>query len=348
MARRVRARVPETDVSATLAVRLPNWLGDTVMAAPALASLRQAFAEARILLAGPWASVLDGQGLADVLVTYPRAWSGRLRSADVVRRFGPEAAILMPSSFESALSAWYWGARRRLGFAGGGRGLLLTDEVAVPAPRLHQVDEYLLLLEGFGAAPVSHTPRLAPPPPEAASRQEVRRLLAEAGARDAGRGRSLLGIHLGAEYGSSKRWPLVRVVQLARLAARAGDTVVVLGAPADAAAAAEVTATAPAASLVGRDRPDLLTAVLSEIDVLVSGDTGVAHLAAALGTPVVALFGPTDPRLSAPRGPAATLTNPVPCAPCFYRECPIEHPCLAGVDAARVLDRAQTLLGALA
>jgi heptosyltransferase-2 len=340
--------VPETDVSATIAVRLPNWLGDTVMAVPALASLRHACGDARILLAGPWATMLEGQGLADVLVTYPRAWSGRVRTADVVRRFGPDAAVLMPGSFESALAAWYWGAGRRLGFAGGGRGLLLTDEIAVPEPRLHQVDEYLLLAERFGAAPVSRAPSLTPPPPDAAPRREVRRLLVETGATDGGRGRPRLGIHLGAEYGSSKRWPLVRVVQLARLAARAGVTVIVLGAPADAAAAGEVTATAPVASLVGRDRPDLLTAVLSEIDVLVSGDTGVAHLAAALGTPVVALFGPTDPRLSAPRGPAVTLTNPVPCAPCFYRECPIEHPCLAGVDAARVLERARALAGAVA
>jgi ADP-heptose:LPS heptosyltransferase len=82
---------------------------------------------------------------------------------------------------------------------------------------------------------------------------------------------------------------------------------------------------------VGRDRPALLPAVLAELDVLVSGDTGVAHLAAALGTPVVTLFGPTDPRLSAPRGRATVVTHAVPCAPCFYRRCPIEHPCLRGV-----------------
>jgi heptosyltransferase-2 len=88
----------------------------------------------------------------------------------------------------------------------------------------------------------------------------------------------------------------------------------------------------------------MLTAVLREIDALVSGDTGVAHLAAALGTPVVTLFGPTDPALSAPRGPAVVVRHAVPCSPCFYRECPIEHPCLRDVTAAEVHARLQTLL----
>ncbi|HEX2437788.1 MAG TPA: hypothetical protein VHT71_05715, partial [Methylomirabilota bacterium] len=78
-----------------VAVRLPNWLGDTVMAVPLLASLRAAHPDARVLAAGPWASLLAGQGLADVLVDYPRRWSGRLRAADTVAAFGPELALLL-------------------------------------------------------------------------------------------------------------------------------------------------------------------------------------------------------------------------------------------------------------
>ena len=100
--------------------------------------------------------------------------------------------------------------------------------------------------------------------------------------------------------------------------------------------AAAIAASAPVASLVGRDRPALLPALLSELDVVVSGDTGVAHLAAALGVRVVSLFGPTDPRLSAPRGRTTVVTHRVPCAPCFYRSCPIEHPCLDGIAPERV------------
>ena len=324
-----------------LAIRLPNWLGDTVMAEPAVRALRRAHPQARVLLAGPWATLLGGQGLADTLVTYPRAWLGRLAAADVVRRFAPDTAVLLPNSVESALAAWYWGARRRIGFEIGGRGLALTDALALPEPRRHQVDEYLMLAERCEARADDTEPALAPPPPEAAERGEARALLAAAGARD---GRRTVGVHLGAAYGPAKTWPAERVAELCRLLDTVGARAVLLGTAGEAAAAAAIAAEAPAATLAGRDRPALLPSLLAELDVLVSGDTGVAHLAAALGTPVVTLFGPTDPALSAPRGRAVALTHPVPCAPCFYRVCPIEHPCLRGLAAKRVLDAVLALL----
>lgn len=318
-----------------IAVRLPNWLGDTVMAVPALAALRAAWPEAQVLAAGPWAPLLAAQDMADVLLSYPRGWSGRLRAADEVARFAPELAIVLPNSFESALGAWYWGARRRVGFARGGRSELLTDAVPVPDPRPHQVDEYLLLAEHAGADCVTREPRLSPPAPDTAERTEVIRLLEAAGA-PARLSSPRIGIHLGAAYGWAKLWPLERVVEFCRLAADHGATPVLLGAPDDAPTATRITEAVNVASLVGRDRPALLPAVLAECDALVSGDTGVAHLAVALGTPVVTLFGPTDPQLTAPRGPGVVLRHPVPCAPCFYRQCPIEHPCLRGITAADV------------
>src|SRR5205814_9642915 len=125
-------------------VRLPNWLGDTVMAVPALAALRAAWPDAEVLAAGPWASLLARQGLASVLMTYPRAWSARLRAADGLARFAPELAILLPNSFEAALSARYTGARRRVGFASGGRPMPPTDPVPLPQPRPHQLGAHLL------------------------------------------------------------------------------------------------------------------------------------------------------------------------------------------------------------
>jgi heptosyltransferase II len=329
-----------------IAVRLPNWLGDTVMAAPALSALRAAWPDAEVLAAGPWAVLLAGQGLADVLLDYPRAWSARLRAADALARFRPDLAILLPNSFEAALGAWYSGARRRIGFARGARSELLTEALAVPDPRPHQVDEYLLLTERAGAPTVAREPRLIPPASGSAERAEATRLLEECGAApraDSPR----IGVQLGAAYGPAKLWPRERVVEFCRAAAADGATPVLLGAPADAESAAAITASVPVASLVGRDRPALLPAVLAELDALVAGDTGVAHLAAAVGTPVVTLFGPTDPRLSAPRGRAAvSLTHPVACAPCFYRACPIEHPCLRGLGAAAVYDRVQELVAA--
>jgi len=327
----------------TLAVRLPNWLGDTVMAVPAARALRGAFPDARVVLAGPWSSLLAGQGLADTLLTYPRAWSARLAAADAMRKLAPQTALVLPSSLESALAAWYWGARRRIGFDVGGRGLLLTDAPPLPSPRAHQIDEYLALAAACGARTDDTTPRLAPPPGDGAERAEVRALLAAAGVSRAD-GRRIVAVHLGAAYGPAKLWPLPQVAEFCRLMAADGAAVVLVGAPSDGASASAVMDAAPACSLVGRDRPALLIALLSEIDLLVSGDTGVAHLAVALGTPAVTLFGPTDPALSAPRGPARVLTHPVPCAPCFYRACPIDHPCLRDLAPARVRDAVRSVL----
>ena len=324
-----------------LIVRLPNWLGDTVMAVPALASLRAAFPGARVLAAGPWSSILAGQGLADVLLEYPRAWSGRLRAADVARDFRAAAAIVLPNSFESALAARYWRATRRVGFGTAGRSWLLTDAPPLPAPRRHQVDEYLLLAEAIGASAVKREPRLTPPLAEGDERREVRQWRADAGV---GHGAAVIGVHLGAAYGDAKIWPIERVVDFVR-SLRAPDLPVVLLGPADNRTAADaIVAATGVASLVGRDRPGMLRALLSEIDVLVAGDTGVAHLAAALGTPVVTLFGPTDPTLSAPRGPGAVVRRSVPCAPCFYRRCPIDHPCMRGITGAEVADQVVTLV----
>ncbi len=325
-------------------VRLPNWLGDTVMAVPAIRALRQALEGAPLLLAGPWAAILGDQALADVLVTYPRSWSGRLSTADTVSDFGGSTAVLLPNSFEAAAAALYWGARRRIGFAVGGRSWLLTDRVELPRPRPHQVDEFALLVEPLGVAVDVREPRMAPPDAASPERRRVRALMREAGVPEPAGAARLVGVHLGAAYGSAKVWDPVRVVELCRLLGERGDTAVLLGAPGDVPLVEEVSRATRAPSLAGRDSPELLLALLAELDALASGDTGVAHLAAALGTPVVALFGPTDPRLTAPRGPVAVIRGDAPCAPCFYRTCPIDHPCMRAIEATAVIERLDALL----
>jgi len=328
----------------TVVIRLPNWLGDTVMAVPAIRALQASRAEARFVLAGPWAFLLAGQGLADVLVDYPRHWTGRLRTADSVRALHGDVAVLLPSSLEAAVAGQYWGARRLVGFAAGGRSWLLTDAVPVPSPRRHQVDEYLLLVEHLGAVVDERMPRLRVPDRQSVERRRVRALIEEGAGAQPCSHRPRIGLHLGAAFGSSKVWPHERVVEFCRVLEERGATTVLLGSPAEGPAADAVVSRVPALSLVGRDRPELLTAVLAEMDVLVSGDTGVGHLAAALGTPVVTLFGPTDPALTAPRGPGRVLRQPVPCAPCFYRVCPIDHPCLKRIAATMVVDEVLSVL----
>lgn len=322
--------------TAHVVVRTPNWLGDTVMALPMLVALRRAAGEARVTLIGRWAPLLAGQGVGDVLLPYPRPLAARRRLARAMAADRADVAVLLPSSLEAALAATRWRARRRVGYATDGRSALLTDAMPLPAPRLHQVDEYaalLSLLDLDGAGPVPEWKLPASPAADA----EVARIFGEA---ELDAGAPVVGLHLGAAFGSSKLWPPEAFGRLARELTAGGLSPVLLGTAEDADTAVEVERAAgmSLASLVGRDRPALLARLLARLRCLVSGDTGVAHLAAAVGVATVTLFGPTDRRLTAPRGRGArALDRPVPCAPCFLPACPIDHICLTRIDPETVL-----------
>ncbi len=308
-------------------VRLPNWLGDTVMALPALQGLRASLPRARIALVGRWASLLEGQAVADAVLSYPRERGARSRLAAVLRDSRPDTAIVLPSSFESALAAWRWGARARLGYDADVRGCLLTHTLPIPSPRRHQIDECVVT----GSDPPTF--RL---PPHPVAEEAIDALFKKIGLAH---GASTVGLHLGAAFGSSKLWPPAAYAELSSRLRRAGALPVLLGAGSEEASAAAVIASAgeDIASLVGRDRPDLLPRLLSRLSCLVSADTGVAHLAAAVGTPTVTLFGPTDPRLTSPRGRRArAIEGRAPCAPCFLERCPIDHPCMRSIEPTTV------------
>ncbi|MFQ5896741.1 MAG: glycosyltransferase family 9 protein [Candidatus Methylomirabilia bacterium] len=259
-----------------------------------------------------------------------------------VRTLGAEHALVLPNSFESALAARSWGARWRVGYATDGRARLLTHPVPRPSPRQHQVDEYLTLLGAYGITPTETTPRLRLSPAD--SDGGVEALLREAGITpDA----TLVGLHLGAAFGPSKLWASERWVELVREMQGMRGIPVLLGSPGELPFAQEVRRRvgAPVPSLVGRDSSALLPRLLSRFDLLISGDTGVAHLAAAVGVGVVTLFGPTDPRLTAPRSAQArTIAKAVPCAPCFLTHCPIDHPCMAGIEVSDILEQLESLL----
>ncbi len=331
------------DSPAVIIVRAPNWLGDTVMALPALRALRADRPEARVTVVGPWAPLLAGQGVGDILLPYPRGFGERRRFARSLRSERPDLAILLPNSFESAMAAWWWGAKRRIGFDADGRGPLLTDVIPLPSPRAHQVDEYAALIASAGI-PVRDTTPVWRLVEDRAGDEEVTALLVQAGIRD---GKRLVGLHLGAAFGSSKRWPGEYFGRLAGSLIAEGAQPVLMGARADdrMEVAVREGAGRPVPSLVGRDRPALLPRLLGRLDCLVSGDTGVAHLAAALGVATVTLFGPTDKRLTAPRSTSAqVLDREAPCAPCFLPTCPIDHVCLRAIAPDEVQTRVRSAL----
>ena len=314
-------------------VRFPNWLGDTVLALPTLRALRGALPGAELWCLGPWVgSILDNEvGVARRLVP-PRRVGARLAQARRLQQARFDLALILPNSFETGLAGWLSGARWRVGY-GEGRSRLLTHPLPSEPGPIHQVTSYLRLLAPLGIDSASTEPTLAVDP---ARRVAARRLLDEAGMTP---GAARVGLQLGAALGPAKLWPPARFAELAtRLEAR-GVRAVLLGASQAAGLANQVqaAAAAPIRSLVGRDSPALLPALVAEFDALVGADSGPAHVAAAVGVPAITLFGPTDPRLTAPLGPAQqALWHQPPCSPCFLRECPIDHRCLHAIEVAEV------------
>ncbi len=324
--------IPPKEIARVL-VRFPNWLGDTVLALPTLRALRGALQAAEIWVLGPWVgSILESEpGLARRVVT-PGGVVARLAQARRLKQGRFDLALILPNSFETGLAAWLSGARWRVGY-GEGRARLLTHAVATPAGPVHQVASYLRLLAPLGIDAAPSAPVLAVDP---ARRVEARRLLEDAGVPS---GAPRVGLQLGAALGPAKLWPAARVAALASRLESQGVEPVLLGSPQAAGLAAAVAAEAPRPirSLVGRDRPALLPALLAELDALVGADSGPAHVAAAVGVPAVTLFGPTDPRLTAPVGPGQrALWHQPACAPCFLRECPIDHRCLEAIQVDEV------------
>lgn len=332
------------------AVLAPSWIGDTAMAAPFFASLRAAFPGARVeAVCSPWtAGLLEAFPWVDGVHRLGGA-QGRWAGAWALRRRleGAGAVWLLPNSLRSALLARWIGGGRRVGYATEGRGWLLTDPLAPPpeSPPPHLVDYYLGILEGAGIRPSVRQARLGV---RAEDARAAERLLAEAGVGEA---RPLVGLHPGAFFGESKTWPPENFGALARrLAKEAGARVVVLGGAGEAEAAARLCREAgdAAVNLAGRDRLRILPALLERLDAFVSGDTGPLHVAALVGTPSAALFGPTDPRRTAPRGANhRVIRREIECSPCFERTCPLgHHRCMREIAPERVAAEVMALLAA--
>jgi len=325
-----------------LVILAPNWLGDAVMALPAIADVRRAAPDASITIAARAAIAplfelvpeVDGT----IVLSKPAALHdvARWRSLGMeLSEGGFDVALLLPNSMHAALLVSRAGIAERWGYATAWRGPLLTR--AIPrSPGLHQVESYQQLVRALGFASGPIEPRVRVP-------QEARdagsRLLTESGWN----GRApLVALAPGAAYGGAKRWPPEYFGELASALAADGVSSVMVGSTADAATATDVARAAGAAgrlhNLVGRTDLSALAGVLTLCRTLVTNDSGAMHLAAAAGVSVTAMFGPTDDAATRPLGEAhAILTHPVWCRPCMLRECPLDHRCMRGIDVAAVL-----------
>lgn len=318
----------------------PNWIGDAVLSLPFLRALSRAAPDDRlVVLARPGpAAIYRAEGSAGEV----RTSSGLLRDAFALARERLREAWLLPNSFRSALVPYLARIPERIGYATDGRGPLLTRGLPPPPRTEHQLRDYDRLLASRGIEPDEGPPRLAIPAGAAARAEEA---LDRSGLSGTD---SLALLAPGAAFGWTKRWPADRFGRLAdRLAERGLACAVVVG-PAETALGEEVRRAARfPPPILGADLDPLgLAALASRARLLVGNDSGPMHLAAAVGTPVVALFGPTDPGRTGPVGAASVvLDRYVFCSPCYLKVCPYQHECMREIEVGEVLSAVERIMG---
>ena len=339
-------------------VRGPNWLGDAVMCEPALRGLRSLFPDAQIaLLVKPGvADLFAGHPALTRVLTYDTngrhaGLSGKWALAGQLRRQDFDMALLFQNAFEAALLAFLAGVPRRYGYATDARSLLLTDPVAAPDRRtlVHQVRYYWDLLKPLGLTGDPSAPELVVFPEE---EQAMAGRFAQGGVAPTD---AVVGINPGSTYGGAKRWLPERFAEVTdrlchtiRLSRGQEVSVVIFGAKGEERLGQEIAANLSSKSLVlsGATTIRELMAAVKRCEVLVTNDTGPMHIASAFQVPVVAIFGPTDWRTTSPFGSAhAIVRQPVDCAPCLLRECPIDHRCMTRVTVDQVYDEAVKQVG---
>jgi heptosyltransferase-2 len=319
----------------------PNWIGDAVMSLPVLRALARADPAAAITVLakrGP-AAIYRAEGTADAV----RTASGLVADSMAAARARFSEAWLLPNSFRSALVPWLAGIPERIGYAGDGRTALLTRSLPPPPRTDHQLRDYDPLLRSRGVEPDPDPPRLAVPEEAAALADAA---LARAELPKDG---SVALLAPGAAFAWTKRWPPDRFGRLAdALAARGLACAVVIGPGEERIAAEALRASTSAGTLpvLGLDLdPVGVAALAARARVVVANDSGPMHLAAAVGTPVVALFGPTDPGRTGPTGAASeVLDRYVFCSPCYLKECPYGHECMREISVEMVAGAVERLL----
>jgi len=338
-----------------IALFLPNWIGDVVMATPAVRAVRERFPAAHLIaVCKPYVSaLLDGSPWFNQVILSDKRGPRSQRSIAVItqlRQHRPDAAVLFSNSFRTAVVAWLGGCRQRVGFARYGRSPLLTDRLNAekdahgrykPMPI---INDYNRLVRPLGVNDPGHRLELHT---TSADEHAAAGVWAK---HHLQRHPEVIAFNTGGAFGSAKQWPVESFVQLARQCVeRRGSAVLVLCGPSERDVAREIVSRAKLPQVVSLADEQLSLglskACVKRADLLVTTDSGPRHFAAAFDRPVVTLFGPTfiewtDTFFSK----AINLQKKVPCGPCQQRECPLDHACMRDLCVNDVFRAAEELL----
>lgn len=343
---------PRPDKLSNILIRVPNWLGDTMMSTAAVKEVQALYPQARVsILAKAVFSTFwkDFPGVEEV-IPLEKGFSGFWRTVSSIQQKEFNAALILPTSFSSAFLAFFADIPVRIGWGGEGRDLFLTRVVPHPRPRQkHLVWEYLdLVHEGFEKP--SKEKRIGLDC--AVSKEALRGLeqvFADAGVSSK---KPFIAFSPGAAYGQAKRWPLPYWKELMGklFGERNEDFLILGGLEEERYLKPLMEGWGPWESkrlhlLAGRTSPTILAAMLSKCRLLVTNDTGPMHVAAAAGTPTVALFGSTSPTWTRPFGTGhEVIYKHLECSPCFQRTCPIGYKCLRAISVEEVASAVRKIL----
>ena len=325
----------------------PNWIGDAVMSEPLLAAIKKSYPHAAIdVLATPWVAPVyracsEVTELIEADLRHGQLqWGLRRALATQIKKRNYASCYVLPNSLKSALIPWLANIPVRVGYQGELRRFLLTETKAnsPKMQRIPMVEHYAnLCAPSRNSDAVIRVPQLIP---TASALESARTRLQSAGIQT----NTLVVLCPGAEYGPSKRWPAAHFAALAQLILEANPnaSVVLLGSPSDSAIGDAIVSSAASQGRIfnwcGATSLDEAIAIISLCSKVVSNDSGLMHIAAALHIPQVAVFGSSDPNHTPPNSAKASIISlHLPCSPCHQRECPLGHlNCLNQISPERV------------
>ncbi len=338
-----------------IVARGTNWVGDAVMTIPALRELRRIFPDARITLhTRSWARGIfqDADFIDEILTFEPEksAFKTVLEQSKILHNKRFDLAVILPNSFESALTAKLGKIPRRFGYAKDARSFLLTDAAKIPVwkSEKHEVFYYLNLIAEIENAFFGTKSILESEPRFELNVSDERKLKARKMLEENGVDltKKIVAFCPGSTNSRAKRWETKSYAELNdRIQGELNADVILVGAPNESDVSVEVAEKSKFKPVILTGKTDLseATAILSVCDLLVSNDTGPAHVSAALSTKTLVIFGPTNPVTTQPWN-SEIVRNNVECSPCMLRDCPIDHRCMTRISADDIFVKAFSMI----